>query len=161
MKKHLETINEVVNLLATHNDGYMRTAHTSPNVFAFIRENPQDTKGLFKITITTACEGCVVGTYCVEYLELEYTPDGEVNSYTPWDVCSGFICNNTVPEHVVNEILLNTEPGRFNDYDYRVVDEIGGIHEDGLGWNPDGDFCGECTNMNCKTCPVWLNKHSK
>ena len=54
MKKHLETINEVVNLLATHNDGYMRTAHTSPNVFAFIRENPQDTKGLFKITITTA-----------------------------------------------------------------------------------------------------------
>lgn len=47
------------------------------------------------------------------------------------------------------------------DYDYRVVDEIGGIHEDGLGWNPDGAFCGECTSMDCKTCSVWLNKHSK
>jgi hypothetical protein len=50
---------------------------------------------------------------------------------------------------------------QHRDYDYRVVDGIGGTHEDGLGWDPDGSFCGECTNMDCKTCPVWLNKHSK
>ena len=27
-----------------------------------------------------------------------------------------------------------------------------GCHEDGLGWAPDGTFCGECSNVTCKGC---------
>ena len=34
-----------------------------------------------------------------------------------------------------------------------IKDEIGGVHDEGLGWNPNGVFCGECSNMNCKDCP--------
>ena len=35
-------------------------------------------------------------------------------------------------------------------------DEIGGIHDEGLGWNPNGVFCGEC---NCLTCVGCLSKN--
>lgn len=39
--------------------------------------------------------------------------------------------------------LLNEQPHK---------DEFGGEHEEGLGWNPDGDFCGECSNITCVGC---------
>lgn len=32
------------------------------------------------------------------------------------------------------------------------IDEVGGCHEGGLGWNPNGVFCGECSNSTCKGC---------
>jgi len=32
-------------------------------------------------------------------------------------------------------------------------DEVGGIHDEGLGWNPQGHFCGECGSLTCKDCP--------
>lgn len=32
-------------------------------------------------------------------------------------------------------------------------DELGGIHDEGLGWNPNGVFCGECSAITCKGCP--------
>jgi len=32
-------------------------------------------------------------------------------------------------------------------------DEIGGLHSEGLGWHPDGHFCGECSNGSCVGCP--------
>ena len=44
-------------------------------------------------------------------------------------------------------------PYKYNDDSY--IDEIGGIHEDGCGWSPNGDFCGECSNISCKVCEVW------
>lgn len=40
------------------------------------------------------------------------------------------------------------------DYDYYIVDDIGGIHTDGIGFAPDGTFCGECTSIDCKKCPA-------
>lgn len=37
--------------------------------------------------------------------------------------------------------------------DYYIVDELGGVHTDGIGFSPDGTFCGECTKVSCKDCP--------
>jgi hypothetical protein len=42
--------------------------------------------------------------------------------------------------------------------DTSYKDEVGGIHDEGLGWNPQGHFCGECGNLTCKGCSsegVW------
>jgi hypothetical protein len=33
-----------------------------------------------------------------------------------------------------------------------IIDVIGGIHDEGLGWAPDGTFCGECTHATCEEC---------
>jgi hypothetical protein len=40
--------------------------------------------------------------------------------------------------------LINLEP---------IIDDLGGEHDEGLGWNPDGIFCGECSNETCVGCP--------
>ena len=32
------------------------------------------------------------------------------------------------------------------------TDEIGGEHDSGIGWNPHGHWCGECTKASCKGC---------
>lgn len=32
-------------------------------------------------------------------------------------------------------------------------DEIGGYHDEAIGWNPNGVWCGECTNASCINCP--------
>lgn len=29
-----------------------------------------------------------------------------------------------------------------------------GYHEDGVGWNPHGVFCGECSWSSCLDCPM-------
>lgn len=34
------------------------------------------------------------------------------------------------------------------------IDEFGGYHDEGLGWNPDGKYCGECSNITCVGCPA-------
>jgi hypothetical protein len=32
------------------------------------------------------------------------------------------------------------------------LDSIGGYHSEGLGWNPHGLFCGECSSITCENC---------
>ena len=44
-------------------------------------------------------------------------------------------------------------------FDYHIIDDLGGTHSDGMGWAPDGTFCGECTRDNCEGCSAW-NKES-
>jgi hypothetical protein len=43
----------------------------------------------------------------------------------------------------------------FNDdtLEIYIKDELGGIHSEGLGWSPDGSFCGEC-NRSCVGCSI-------
>ena len=48
-------------------------------------------------------------------------------------------------------------PAHVED-DAKWVDSVGGIHEDGCGWAPNGDFCGECSNKTCENCFVWNRK---
>jgi hypothetical protein len=41
----------------------------------------------------------------------------------------------------------------LDDYkDESFKDEVGGIHEGGCGWNPQGVWCGECSSITCKGC---------
>lgn len=35
---------------------------------------------------------------------------------------------------------------------YEIIDDVGGIHSEGMGWSPDGTFCGECCDIDCSTC---------
>jgi hypothetical protein len=39
-------------------------------------------------------------------------------------------------------------------FDYYIKDALGGVHTDGVGYAPDGAFCGECTRMSCEDCYV-------
>jgi len=32
------------------------------------------------------------------------------------------------------------------------TDDIGGFHNPPIGYNPNGVFCGECSNTTCKGC---------
>ena len=41
-------------------------------------------------------------------------------------------------------------------FDYYIEDELGGIHTDGVGYAPDGHFCGECTRKSCGGC--WIGE---
>ena len=43
-------------------------------------------------------------------------------------------------------------------YDYFITDEIGGMHTDGVGYAPDGTFCGECTRHSCVGCGPWTEQ---
>lgn len=36
--------------------------------------------------------------------------------------------------------------------DESFKDEVGGVHDCGTGWNPQGVFCGECSRETCKGC---------
>jgi len=35
-----------------------------------------------------------------------------------------------------------------------IVDDVGGTHDEGLGWNPQGYYCGECSKRSCAGC-MW------
>jgi hypothetical protein len=43
-------------------------------------------------------------------------------------------------------------------FDYYIKDELGGVHTDGVGYAPDGTFCGECNKSTCENCPVWVKE---
>jgi len=36
--------------------------------------------------------------------------------------------------------------------DWRNINRLGGIHGEGIGYNPQGVFCGECTRETCEGC---------
>lgn len=38
----------------------------------------------------------------------------------------------------------------YKDESYR--DEVGGVHDCGVAWNPNGVWCGECSKASCKGC---------
>jgi hypothetical protein len=37
-------------------------------------------------------------------------------------------------------------------YEDEYIDEVGGMHGGGVGWNPLGTYCGECNRSTCKDC---------
>ena len=43
----------------------------------------------------------------------------------------------------------------IDGFDYYITDDLGGVHTDGVGYAPDGTFCGECTRESCAGCPAW------
>lgn len=64
------------------------------------------------------------------------------NSIKVWSIFS------TVPEKdIVQGLKASSKdtPG--------TTDEVGGYHDSGIGWNPNGVWCGECARGSCKGCP--------
>lgn len=43
----------------------------------------------------------------------------------------------------------------IDGFDYHITDDLGGVHSDGVGYAPDGTFCGECTRESCIGCGPW------
>lgn len=41
------------------------------------------------------------------------------------------------------------------DSDAYFIDAVGGVHESGCGWDPEGQPCGECSHISCQLCGVW------
>lgn len=47
-----------------------------------------------------------------------------------------------------------TDANGFTWYDADCyTDDVGGEHDSGIGWNPRGHWCGECTIASCRDCP--------
>lgn len=65
--------------------------------------------------------------------------------------------NDYIGESTASEILYAKEHGKviryYNDSDC-WIDEVGGVHDSGIGWNPNGVWCGECTKYSCKNCTM-------
>ena len=52
--------------------------------------------------------------------------------------------------------LKAEHPGlKFDWEDCGYTDDVGGHHDAGVGWAPDGHYCGECCSDTCETCNVW------
>lgn len=56
------------------------------------------------------------------------------------------------------KIHTNIENGIEVEY---IIDDLGGVHSEGLGWNPAGEFCGECSKTDCSECNVYRQKYKK
>lgn len=72
-----------------------------------------------------------------------------------WGVCNGVGKNSLgVILMLIRDELLRS----WGDPLETLIDEVGGEHECGCGWCPDGTPCGECSNMSCGSCRVYLSK---
>ena len=49
----------------------------------------------------------------------------------------------------------------FNWEDCGYTDDVGGHHDAGVGWSPDGHYCGECCSDSCSGCKVWEWRQKK
>ena len=89
----------------------------------------------------------VVGDKCeVKYLGSEVAD--ELNRRGYWVIDSDF-------ENDVTDFYRTHYPELFSKDEAKWTDSVGGAHEDGCGWAPNGDFCGECSNESCENCSVW------
>ena len=124
-------------------------------------------------------DGCLVGTvFCngLAYPRMRYGEEGwgepgercpdcraKYGFFHHWgcDVECCPACGGQIPgcdcEDVYVEPVYNRThyPELFSKDDAKWTDSVGGVHEDGCGWAPNGDFCGECSNESCENCSVW------
>ena len=76
----------------------------------------------------------------IETGDAELVEDNTWND-TIWGVCNG------VGENHLGKILMRIREELqrvWIDPDICLIDEVGGEHEGGCGWHPDGTSCGEC-----------------
>lgn len=85
------------------------------------------------------------------YVKFELTLEGEDVRWEDLDECTQEYIAELIKEgYVGGEICIEEDDAKWTD-------SVGGIHEDGCGWAPNGDFCGECSNESCENCSVWRN----
>lgn len=61
-----------------------------------------------------------------------------------------------IGESTESEIEYAKSQGKFiSFYNHPEAhyDDIGGFHDSGMGWNPNGSWCGECSKLSCRECP--------
>ena len=83
-----------------------------------------------------------------------------VKQYEKCPNCDDTDADNMTFEIKDRKVLVKCDCGFFAEYDkdgtemaYGNVDELGGVHDQGLGWNPYGVYCGECSFNSCVKCP--------
>ena len=55
----------------------------------------------------------------------------------------------------VRQQLIDEEANEVIHNEDCWTDEVGGHHDSGIGWAPNGQWCGECGKSSCKNCIVW------
>ena len=59
-------------------------------------------------------------------------------------------------EEIRQQLIDEEEADSFTKHSEDCyTDEVGGHHDSGMGWAPNGQWCGECTKSSCSKCPVW------
>ena len=61
-----------------------------------------------------------------------------------------------IGESTEREIEYAKSQGKFiyfYNHPEAYYDDIGGFHDSGMGWNPNGNWCGECSKSTCRECP--------
>ena len=56
---------------------------------------------------------------------------------------------------VFSSVKLTHPDLRYEWDDCGYTDDIGGHHDSGVGWSPDGKYCGECNSASCSSCKIW------
>lgn len=87
------------------------------------------------------------------------TGDAELIEGNTWNDQIWGVCNGS-GENRLGKILMRIRDEAAKGYPAYFEDEVGGKHDEGVGWGPDGEFCGECSNISCGACLVW-RKRSK
>ena len=59
----------------------------------------------------------------------------------------------------LNTLNPDNRPGfTWNWDECGYTDSIGGHHDKGVGWMPDGHFCRSCNTSTCEACSIWQAK---
>ena len=77
---------------------------------------------------------------------------------SPEDIKAAKLAINTA----LNILNPDERPGfKWNWDECGYTDSVGGHHDAGVGWMPDGHYCGECTHSTCEVCSVWKGKMAR
>lgn len=63
--------------------------------------------------------------------------------------------NDYIGESTKKEIEYAKSKGKFvyfYTHPEMYYDDIGGLHDSGIGYNPNGVYCGECGTLTCREC---------
>lgn len=72
------------------------------------------------------------------------------------DIPAYIVTNSNISEEELKTLKTHKLPIFFKDVPEAYYDELGGFHDSGIGWNPNGNWCGECTVFSCKNCPNFV-----
>lgn len=56
------------------------------------------------------------------------------------------------------EVVQQEHQLTYEWVDCGFLDGVGGHHDSGCGWAPDGTYCGECSQSSCRNCGIWEYK---
>lgn len=87
------------------------------------------------------------------------TGDAELVESNTWGDTIWGICNGVGENHLGKILMrIREELQRlWIDPLMCFTDEVGGEHEGGCGWHPDGTPCGECSRISCGACRMYLS----